>query len=218
VIDLERRRLLAGGVAVPWALTLTSPAPAAGLRGDYFPNVLLRTHEDRPVRFYDDLIRGRLVLIHFTYATCNGICPAITANLVKVQRLLGSRVGRDVFMYSITLKPDQDTPEVLRGHRAMHGVGPGWWFLTGMKPDIELLRRKLGFTDPDPLIDADVSQHTGMIRIGNEPYQRWSACRGGDRPEWIARAVLSLEAPAPAHGGPGRRAGRVTGAEAARAA
>ena len=76
-----------------------------------FPNVTLTTHEGKKVRFYDDLIKDKIVLINFMYVKCEGICPGTTANLLKVQKMLGDRVGRDIFMYSITLKPEEDTPE-----------------------------------------------------------------------------------------------------------
>src|SRR5262249_31046909 len=144
----------------------------------YFPNLTLRTHEGRAVRFYDDLIKGRIVTLNVMYASCEGVCPRITANLVKVQRLLGDRVGRDLFMYSITLKPDEDTPDVLREYMRMHDISRGWTYLTGTRDDIEQLRRSLGFTNPNPALDQDVSQHIGNIRYGNEPLMLWAACPG----------------------------------------
>lgn len=197
MINLRRRQLLTLAALTPAVLALSHSrqARARGYGADYFPNVVLHTQDDKEVRFYDDLIKGKLVVIQFTYAGCNALCPLITANLVRVQHLLGSRVGHDIFMYSLTLKPEQDTPEVLKRHMQMHGVGPGWTFLTGKREDIELLRRKFGLVDLDPVVDADTSQHTGMIRIGNEPYERWSACRGQERPEWIAKSILWLEGP-----------------------
>ena len=103
------------------------------------------------------------------YVKCDGVCPGITANLVKLQKLLGSRLGRDIFMYSFTLKPEQDSPEVLRRYAEAYHVKKGWTFLTGTPADMELLRRKLGFTDPDPKLDADKSNHIGNVRYGNEP-------------------------------------------------
>jgi protein SCO1 len=196
MFELTRRRMLALPALAP-ALMVSAArqALAAGYGADYFPNVLLRNQDDKPVRFYDDIIKGKLVVIQFTYASCKGKCPIVTANLVQVQHLLGNRVGHDIFMYSITLKPEEDTPAVLKQHMAMHGIGPGWWFLTGRHEDVELLRRKFGQVDLDPAVDADVSQHTGMIRVGNEPYERWSACRGEARPEWIAKEILWLDGP-----------------------
>ena len=114
----------------------------------------------------------------------------VTANLVRVQKLLGDRVGRDIFFYSITLKPEEDTPEALERYAALHNVGPGWLFLTSKPDDIELLRRKLGFRYDDPVEDADKSNQTGMLRMRNEPYVRWSACPGMAAPTWIAKDIL----------------------------
>jgi protein SCO1 len=159
------------------------------LRELHFPNLLLTTHEGKKVRFYDDLLKDKIVLINFMYAKCEGVCPGITMNLRRVQKLLGARVGRDIFMYSFTLKPEQDTREKLAEYAEMHGAGPGWLFLTGVPSDMELLRRKLGFTDPDPVLDADKSSHIGNLRYGNEPLQRWGSCPGMSKPSWIAESI-----------------------------
>jgi protein SCO1/2 len=159
------------------------------LRERHFPNLLLTTHEGKKVRFYDDLLRDKIVLINFMYAKCDGVCPGITANLAKVQKLLGGRVGRDVFMYSFTLKPEHDTPEVLKEYAEAYHVKKGWSFLTGSPADMELLRRKLGFTDPDPALDADKSSHIGNVRYGNEPLQRWGSCPGLSKASWIAESI-----------------------------
>src|SRR5229473_3452521 len=93
--------------------TFQNIPPRELLRLRHFPNSELVTHQGKKVRFYDDLIKGRKVVINFMYAKCEGICVPVTANLVKVQKILKGRVGRDIFMYSITLKPEEDTPEVL---------------------------------------------------------------------------------------------------------
>lgn len=174
--------------------SLFSTRAAAGgsretIRNRYFPNVVLTTHEGKRVHFYDDLIRNKVVVINFMYATCNGVCPLVTSNLVRLQKLLGDRAGRDVFMYSITLKPAEDTPAVLRDYVRMHGIQPGWWFLTGKPDDVELLRRRLGFTNPDPALDRDTSQHIGNVRYGNEARQLWAACPGLAKPEWMLKSL-----------------------------
>ncbi|MBI2203716.1 MAG: SCO family protein [Candidatus Rokubacteria bacterium] len=162
----------------------------------YFPNVPLITHEGRRVRFYDDVLRDRFVVVSFMYASCAQLCPMVTANLVRVKRLLGGRVGRDVFFYSITLRPATDTPEVLRRYATAHGTGAGWWFLTGAAADIDLVRRRLGAVDRDPIADAQAARHTGMVRYGNEALERWGGCPGEASATWIARAITSIM-PAP---------------------
>lgn len=202
--NISRRNVMALLGAVPLvgaaAVVARGETPQPALRAEdyasrdrirerHFPNVQLVTHEGKKVRFYDDLIKDKIVVINFMYAKCEGICPGITTNLVRMQRMLGDRVGRDIFMYSFSLKPEQDTPEALAEYARMHKAGPGWQFLTGAPADLELLRRKLGFTDPDPLVDADKSNHIGNVRYGNEPLQRWAACPGMTKPEMIIESI-----------------------------
>ena len=161
----------------------------------YFPNVELTTHEGKKVRFYDDLIKDKIVVVNFMYAQCEGICPGITANLLKVQKILGDRVGRDIFMYSITLKPEEDSPKDLKHYVEMHRVKPGWRFLTGKPDEIDMLRRKLGFSDGNPKLDKDKSNHIGMVRYGNEPRQWWAMCPGQAHAEWIVESIRWMDGP-----------------------
>ncbi len=169
--------------------------PSSLRRRNRFLNIALTTHEGREVRFYDDLIKGKTVLLNFFYTICTAeaICPLGTANLVEVQKLLEHRVGRDVFMYSITLDPANDTPQVLKSYARAFGVKPGWEFLTGEKEEIERLRRNLGYVDLDPVKDKDPSQHSGMLRYGIEPLERWAGCPILSRPEVIARRLAWIE-------------------------
>jgi protein SCO1 len=161
-----------------------------GPRADYFPNFTLRTHENKRVKFYDDLVCGKVVVFNFMYASCTGICPGMISNLVKVQKELGSRAGHDFFMYSISLDPEKDTPRALKASARAYGIKPGWQFLTGSKDDIEVLRRKLGFVNPDPEKDKDKEQHTGLVRIGNETYDKWLACPGMATVETITKSIM----------------------------
>lgn len=195
-----RRDLWAGmgAAALGWMVVRTAVAEPdharrGGSRANYFPNVTLYTHEGKPVKFYDDLIRGKVVAINMMYAACEGICPIITSNLVRVQQLLGERVGRDLFMYSLTLQPELDTPQRLKEYAEMHGVKPGWWFLTGAPADIQLLRSRLGFFDPDPVVDNDKSTHTGMLRIGNDVYNRWTMAPAMVQPRHIVATINHVD-------------------------
>ena len=172
------------------------------IRERHFPNVLLTTHEGKEVRFYDDLIKDKIVVINFMYVKCDGVCPGITANLVKLQKLLGNRLGRDIFMYSFTLKPEQDSPEVLRNYARAYHAKKGWTFLTGTPEDMELLRRKLGFTDPDPKLDADKSNHIGNVRYGNEALQLWGSCPGLSKASWMAESISWVDWPKSGKGEP----------------
>ena len=74
--------------------------PRAERMRTHFPNVPLRTHDGRTVRFYDDLVEGRKVIINFTFTSCTGTCPRTSANLARVQEMLGDRIGKDIFIVS----------------------------------------------------------------------------------------------------------------------
>jgi protein SCO1 len=191
--------LLGLAPAVPFAAQLLAPnsaAAAAGglsprdkIRQRYLPNVELQTQDGKTVHFYDDLVKDKIVTLNFFYAKCEGICPTVTANLARVQNILGEHVGQDVFMNSISLKPEHDTPAVLKEYAQMFKAKPGWTFLTGKPDDIELLRRSLGFTNLDPKLDKDKSQHIGNVRYGNEPLMLWAACPGMGSPEFLAKSI-----------------------------
>jgi len=195
-----RRTLLAGfGVAALGAMAFQrsmldrEPVPQRVPGTGRLPNPTVFTHEGRAVKFYDDLIRDKVVAISMTYAQCTATCPATMGNLIRVQDMLGERIGRDVFMYSITLFPEVDTPRVLKQYAEKFGVKSGWTFLTGTPSDIESLRFALGFYDLDPAVDAIRTQHANMIRIGNAAYDRWTMSPGLVRPELIVSTINHVD-------------------------
>lgn len=173
----------------------TSKSPREKLQARYFPNFELTTHDGRKVHFYDDLIKDKIVVINFMYVKCEGICMPITTNLKRVQKLLGKRVGRDIFMYSITLKPQEDTPARLKQYVKAHHIKPGWTFLTGKPDEIETLRRSLGFKDAKARLDQDLTNHTGMVKYGNEPRLWWATFPGRANAPWIVECIQWMDGP-----------------------
>ena len=163
----------------------------------HLPNVELVTQDNQRVHFYTDVVKDKRVVIQFMFTRCKDICPVITHHLVEVQNLLNGRVGRDIFFYSISLSPEEDSPAALKAYAKMHSVG--WTFLTGKPEDIFLLRKSLGFFYDNPKEDADRNNHSGMLVIGTEPLMRWAMCEGGADPKWIA-TVIQTEADAPLKG------------------
>lgn len=201
---MNRRTILAsmlnlagGAAALSSGVAAAAVKPRPGPRAGYFPNFVLTTHEGKSVRFYDDLMRGKTVMVNFMYTHCGGICPTQTANLVKVQRQLGARVGRDIFMYSITLEPWIDKPEVLNRYAQGFRVGPGWLFLTGKTSEIETIRRAVGFVDPDPQLDRERTSHIGVVLYGIESLDRWAMYPALGRPEVLAHNVVALSGERP---------------------
>ena len=190
---MNRRTFFAGAATAalaPFALAVAGKAREFHQDGAaWFTNVEVKTQDGRTLRFYDDVLKGKIVLINFFFTDCDAVCPLMTENLARVQELLGDRVGKDIFMVSISLQPEHDTPEVLAAYAKTYGVGPGWLFLTGKKNDIELLRHRLGFVDSDPVEDADPEQHIGTVRITNEPMHRWAMSPALVNPPSLVRTV-----------------------------
>lgn len=171
--------------SIPGALWGATSAPPKGSPWgeNYFPNVPLVTQEGRTVRFYDDLIKGKKVLINFMYEGCEKACPLATAKLAQVQKLLGDRVGRDIFIYSITLDPEHDTPEVLKSYAEKYGAGPGWLFLTGKPADIYIVRMKLGERRDNK------DEHQDVVRIGNGANGEWMRLPLSADPSYLTNEI-----------------------------
>ena len=142
---------------------------------EWFTNVEVKTQDGRTLRFYDDVMKGKILLINFFFTECDAVCPLTTENLVRVQELLGDRVGKEILMVSISLQPEHDTPEMHGGLRQ----GP---MASGRAGCSSPARRTIssccatgsGFVDIDPVVDADPEQHLGTVRIANEPMHRWA--------------------------------------------
>lgn len=187
------RRRFAAAVALAACATRAHAAGGPGAtspESTAFPNPQLIDQDGKPVRFYADLLHGdHTTAINFIFAQCSDICPATTANLAKVQELLGERLGRELRMASISIDPAHDTPAILKAYAASFGVRQGWQFLTGKARDIEQIRRKLGVFDRDPKIDRDRSQHTGMLVYGNEARGRWGKVPALAHPERIVESI-----------------------------
>jgi protein SCO1/2 len=209
-------RLAAGAAALPSvALGAEEPPcecapPRGGPHSEYFPNVVVHTHEGRRALFYNDLLRGKTVLVN-----CMSVAGESrhrqTANLLRVQRALGGRVGRDVFIYSVTVEPERDTPRALAAFAEEQGVGPGWLFLTG-KPDvIHALRERLfadraaprharghagGHAHGAAVEDCSL----GLVRYGNEAAGLWGSVPAQTAPEWIVRRLSWVESRKPPTG------------------
>jgi len=167
-----------------------SAAAASGTRwgADYFPNVELMTQNGQKVRFYDDLLKDKIVAIALIYTHCQDTCPLETARMAQVQKMLGDRVGHDIFFYSISIDPERDTPAELKAYAEKFHAGPGWSFLTGSPQDIELISKKLGLYSPDRGRDG----HAADLMIGNVAAGQWMRNSATDNPRFLALMIGQL--------------------------
>lgn len=160
--------------------TFDSPLQAAVK--NYFPNAVLQTQDGAQVRFYDDVLKDKVVLINFMFTTCPGICPPMMANLAKVQPLLSPKVQ----MVSITVDPETDTPVELKKFADMFQVKPGWLLLTGSQANVDAVRHKLGG------YSADKNAHNAVFLAGNMLTGEWKKLVATAAPKEIAAQVNQL--------------------------
>lgn len=171
--------MLAGGsalAATPWG-------------PDYFPNVPVTTQDGKTVRFYDDLLKGKSVAILLFYTGCQDVCPLETANLVQVQKLLGERMGKDIFFYSIAIDP-WDTPKENKAYARKFGVGPGWSFLSGKEADIQQITRKLGLSRASDAVSKD--GHSASLMVGNVDSGMWMRNSAMDNPQFLVTTISNF--------------------------
>jgi protein SCO1/2 len=152
----------------------------------YFPNVPLTTQNGDQVHFYD-LIQGKIVAIELMYTSCQYSCPLETARLAQVHTMLGDRMGKDVFFYSISIDPTFDTPKVLKAYADKYHAGAGWTFLTGKKEDIDLLSKKLGLYSKPNKENKD--GHMPTLLMGNEKTGQWMQGSALDNPRMTATMI-----------------------------
>lgn len=166
---------------------LSSHANASQRWGaDYFPNLLLTNQDGVKLRFFDDMLKDKVVVINFIYTSCPDACPLETARLTEVYDLLKDWVGKEVFFYSISIDPDIDTPAVLKEYTKRFKTGPGWQFLTGSKADIRTVREKLGMIRSD---ERNLSDHTLSLMVGNQRIGRWLKRSPMENPFMLANTL-----------------------------
>jgi len=165
------QRVLLVSIALFATLTVSIPGTIEAQSGrwgkDYFPNLPVVTQEGKTLRFYDDVIKGKIVVMSFIYTGCRDICPITTSRLAQIEEKLGDRVGRDIFINSISVDPETDTPDRLKKYAEAFHAGPGWLFLTGRLADIRAINGKFGERM------RSLSEHRNEIVLGNDATGDW---------------------------------------------
>lgn len=183
--------MLAFGALCHLALAGVQTAAAApnGSRWgpDYFPNFVVTTHEGKKVKFYDDLIKDKIVIINFIYTSCADTCPLQTARLAEVKNRLGDIVGKRYHFYSISLDPQRDTPEKLKEHAAAYDTGPGWTFITGDPAELAVIRHKLGERS------RSLAEHRTDMVIGNDIKGSWRRTSAFDDFDRVILAIREMD-------------------------
>jgi len=172
--------------AEPASLTQADNSSAAATRSPaerYFSDVELIDQDGRKLRFYSDVLKNKIVAINAFFTTCTNICPPMNRNFEKMQEALGDRLGKDVFLVSITVDPETDTPARLKEYGQRFHARPGWLFLTGKKENVDWALYKLG-----QYVETK-DDHTNIFIIGNEAKGLWKKAFGLARAEELIKIL-----------------------------
>ena len=152
----------------------------------YFSDVELLDQDGRQVRFYTDLLKGKTVVINAFFTTCTSVCPPMNRNMEKIQEALGDRLGKEVFLISISVDPTTDTPPRLKEYAQKFHAKPGWRFLTGKKENVDWALYKVG-----QYVEAK-DDHTTVIIVGNETTGLWKKMFGMGKVAELIQIVESV--------------------------
>jgi protein SCO1/2 len=114
---------------------MAQPGYQKSLHSYSIPDLSLINIHNKPVSLSETLNNEGPVILNFIFTSCTTICPVLSATFSQVQRELGSE-AKNVRMISITIDPEQDTPERLKEYASRFKAGPDWQFLTGSIDDI----------------------------------------------------------------------------------
>lgn len=163
-------------LAPPKPLLEAQVVAAAGAPSRAFtvsiPDVVVLDQDNRKLHFYSDLIKGKTVAINFIFTTCTTICPTLTANFAKVQKIMRDRGEKNFQLISISVDPETDTPEKLKHYAQMFQSKPGWTFVTGTRAEMEPIWRAFKVYTGNKL------DHTSMVVIGNDAQHTWTYASG----------------------------------------
>jgi protein SCO1/2 len=173
------------GLSLTQAATLAEPSGPASPAREYFTDTILVDQDDRPHRFYSDLIAGRIVIINEIFTGCQSSCPIVMARLAKLQELLRDRMGR-LAILSISVDPVLDTPQTLRAYADSFNAGAGWYFLTGEPSAVRTVLGRLGERSSRP------EDHNNTIVVGNDATGNWIKLTAIATTQDIARAVIEV--------------------------
>jgi len=152
----------------------------------YFSDVELINQDGEKLRFYTDVLKGKTVVVNAFFTTCTSVCPPMNRSMEKIQEALGDRLGKDVFLVSLTVDPATDTPARLKEYAAKFHARKGWTFLTGKKENLDWALYKLG------QYVENKDDHKTVVIIGNEATGLWKKAFGMAKVEELIHLVKEV--------------------------
>lgn len=147
------------------------------------PDLVLLDQDGRKVRFYSDLIKDKVIVLSFFYTSCTYICTMQGKVFSELQSLLGERLGKSVFLISVTTDPVKDNPQKLKAWAERYKVKPGWTLVTGEVAEMDKLL--IQFTGSK----AGGGMHVPSTFIVNDRSGSWSSAAGVFAPNHLLKVI-----------------------------
>jgi len=153
----------------------------------YFTNLELINQNGETVRFFDDVIKDKVVVINFIFTNCDGACPLMTQKLTQVRDSLEGYIDTPIRFVSLSIDPKRDTPAALKAFAQQHQADhDGWEFLTGNPEHLDFIIKRLGqYSD-------DIEAHSTMMLAGNVKSAHWIKILPYELPPQIAAKLHVL--------------------------
>ena len=187
--------LCAGLLAAP-AVALAEAAARTGPTNDaaaeekarkFFTDLEVVDQNGKKLRFYSDVLKGRVVLINFIFTNCPDACPMVTHKLMQVRNMLVPAIKDDVWFISVSVDPERDTPEAMKEFAEKQGVDQSRWiFLTGSKENLTYIVKQLG------QYTQEVEAHSTLMLAGNDRTRHWTRVMPMVPPDGVAQQLRAL--------------------------
>ncbi|MEA2080733.1 MAG: SCO family protein [Pseudomonadota bacterium] len=182
--------LVAVIMPVPGAMTVQAQESAVNEEErarSYFTNIELVNQDGKTVRFFDDVLKDKVVIINFIFTNCEGACPLMTNKLTRVRDKLEGHIGNPIQFVSLSLDPQRDTPAAMKEFAKKHNANhEGWVFLTGKPDHLDAIIKRLGqYTN-------DIEAHSTLVLAGNVNAAHWIKILPQEQPPAIAEKLRDL--------------------------
>ncbi len=165
------------------------PPPTQGRGGNLFPDVIVTSHTGKAYRFYSDLIRNKVVLVHFMSLDNQQYFSSL-GFLSQLIPHLGGHLGNQLSLYSITTDPERDTPERLAAYVKEQAIPSGWHLLHTSEEGLKAISTR--FARHLPQYRSKDGIDARMVHCGNGRVGLWSAFAADADPANSARRVCGL--------------------------
>lgn len=153
----------------------------------YFTNLELVNQDGETVRFFDDILKDKVVVINFIFTNCGGACPLMTHKLSLVRDRFEGQIGNPLEFVSLSIDPERDTPAALKAFAKKHQADhDGWVFLTGKPENLDNIIKRLG------QYTVEIESHSTMMLAGNVNGAHWIKIQPHEQPPQIVEKVRLL--------------------------